>query len=182
MSRSNNKQATQTKHVVKLPPLGRATKIPALHAKQPLPAKSLAKADKVFENFSLSKFPKRSTPPNYVVGDKHKTSPAAHRVPSAQEVQHCQRKLIEQHLKKLRKMDSPNRGMALSLSRSDMNAFFPSYNEKKRTLELSDVMKLISRNVRGTEFYAKGNPVLNRLALKAQVQQIMAGGNPRRKP
>jgi hypothetical protein len=34
-------------------------------------------------------------------------------------------------------------------------------------------MSLIQQNIRGTEFYASGNPTLNRLAIQSQVQQII---------
>jgi hypothetical protein len=115
----------------------------------------------VFKNFSLSKFPEK-LPSNYVHSGKN---PAA-----------VQRKLIEHQLHKLRKTDMPNRGMTLALPRAttEMQKLLPSFNAKRATVDLKDVMKLITKNMRGTEFYAHGNPTLNRLALQSRVQEIMA--------
>jgi hypothetical protein len=124
------------------------------------PPKSVAKALSVFKKFSLTKFPEKSAPSNYVPSGKN---PAA-----------AQRKLIEHQLQKLRKADTPNRGMMLVLPRATIKKLLPSFNAKTATANLSDVIKLITKNMRGTEFYAHGNPTLNRLALQSRVQEIMA--------
>jgi hypothetical protein len=124
------------------------------------PPKSLAKASSVFRNFSLSKFAEKSAPSNYVRSQKN---PAA-----------VQRKLIEHQLQKLRKADTPNRGMTLALPRATIKKLLPSFNAKMATANLKDVMKLITKNMGGTEFYANGNPTLNRLALQSRVQEIVA--------
>src|SRR6266516_5664670 len=124
------------------------------------PPKSFAKALSVFKKFSLSKFPGKSAPSNYVPSKKN---PAA-----------VQRKLIEHQLQKLRKTDTPNRGMTLALPRETIKKLLPSFNAKAATINLKDVMKLTAKNMRGTEFYANGNPTLNRLALRSRAQEIIA--------
>ncbi len=126
------------------------------------PPKSFAKALSVFKKFSLSKFPGKSAPSNYVPLGKN---PAT-----------IQRKLIEHQLQKLRKTDMPNRGMMLALPRAttQLQKLLPSFNAKRATVDLKDLMKLITKNMRGTQFYAHGNPPLNRLALQSRVQEIMA--------
>jgi hypothetical protein len=107
-------------------------------------------------------------PPTYVPQVKKAT--AAQRI---EHVQNFQRKKIEQHLQKLSKADTSNRRMKLALPKETIKKLLPSYNEKTGTIDLNDVMKVITRNMNGTEFFAKGDPTLNRLALQAQAQQIL---------
>jgi hypothetical protein len=135
-----------------------------------LPAKSVDRAKSLFENFTLSKFAKDSIPPNYVPADK---KPAAtHPAEKIQRVQDFQRKKLEQHLHKLTNMDTPNLGMKIALPKEKLKNS-PSYNEKAGTIDLKDLMKLITGNMRGTEFYNKGNPILNRLALRDRVKKLI---------
>ncbi len=70
----------------------------------------------------------------------------------------------------------PNRGMMLALpsATTQIQKLLPSFNAKRATVDLKDLMKLITKNMRGTQFYAHGNPPLNRLALQSRVQEIMA--------
>ena len=147
-------------------PLARATFGSVLP--RPLPEKSIRRAEAHFANFSLSKFPKDSMPPNYV--------PHVKNAVAAQGIEHVrnfQRKKIEQHLHKLSKADNSNRGMKLSLPKETIKKFLPSYSEKAGTIDLNEVMKVITRNMNGTEFFTKGDPTLNRLALQAQAQRIL---------
>jgi hypothetical protein len=127
--------------------------------KRPLPAESIAKARSAFKNFSLSKFAGQSTPSNYVPAGE---TPAA-----------VHRKIIAQHMQKLSEEDTSNQGMTLALPTGEIKNFLPSYSEKGGTAALSDVLSLLTKKMSGTEFYANGNPTLNRLALQSQVDQII---------
>ncbi len=135
-----------------------------------LPAKSVDRAKSLFENFSVSKFTKDSMPPNYVPADK---KPAVtHAAERVQRVQDFQRKKFAEHLHKLTNLDTPNLGMRIALPKEKLKVA-PSYNEKAGTIDLKDLMKLITGNMRGTEFYNKGNPILNRLALRDRVRKMI---------
>ena len=63
--------------------------------------------------------------------------------------------------------------MTIALPEATIKQLLPSYDAKAGTIDLGEVMRLIQQNMRGTEFYAKGNPTLNRLAIQSQVQQII---------
>ena len=127
------------------------------------PPKSVAKASSVFSKFTLSKFPAKSMPSNYVHSAK---SPAA--------VQHVQRQMITQQIERVNNAETPNRGMKLALPKETLRKLLPSFDAEAATIELDDVLKLIEQKMNGTEFYANGNPTLNRLALQSRVQEIMA--------
>jgi hypothetical protein len=136
--------------------------------KTSLAAKSIKNARERFKNFSLSNFDVDALPPNYV---PHKPElPAAERIAR---VQKLQRKKIEQQLTELDGADSPNRGLRLALPTDAVKDLLPSYREKGGTLELSELMDLVSRHMRGTEFFNRGNPTLNRLTLHARVSDII---------
>jgi hypothetical protein len=147
--------------------------------KQPLPAKYFHRAAKAFANFSLSKFPKKrseharqehkagsvdSTPSNYVPHPKIK-DPAA--------VQAVHRKIMTHQLSALQKANTLNQGMTLTVPKATIKELLPSYNEKKGTVNLSEMLNLMRQKMKGTEFYTRGNPTLNRLTLQSQVDQII---------
>lgn len=125
---------------------------------------SLAKAKKAFERFSLSRFAADGLPANHVKSAKNRGS--------------VQRRIISQHLDKLSNEGSVPGALTISLPVASIKQLLPSLDTDAGTIELSDVMALIQRNMRGTEFYANGNPILNSLAIRSQVQQIMAGFKP----
>jgi hypothetical protein len=50
----------------------------------------------------------------------------------------------------------------------------PSLDENSATVELGDVLNVIGRQLKGTEFYANGNPVVARLALQERTRQLIA--------
>jgi len=127
--------------------------------KRPVPAASVAKAKKVFKSFSLSKFAGNGTPSNYVTAGQ---SPAE-----------TQRRKISQHLDNLNTADAPTRAMTLALPDATIKKLLPSFNAKAGTIDLGELMSLIQQNMKGTEFYAKGNPTLNRLAIQSHVQRII---------
>ncbi len=130
--------------------------------KRPLPRASVEKAHKIFKSFSLSRFAKGSLPPNHVGEGKH---PAA--------VQAVQRKIISQQIKTFNDSEATNQGMTLALPAGEIKNLLPSYSEKAGTVELSDVLTLLMKKMKGTEFYSNGNPTLNRLALQLQVDKII---------
>jgi hypothetical protein len=124
-----------------------------------IPAKSAMKAKKAFAKFSLSKFNGKPMPPNYVAAGEN---PAA-----------AQKRLIVSHLKDLTKKDTSNRAITVSLPSKEIKRLLPSFNQKAGTIDLDDLMALIERNMKGTEFFANGNPILNRLSIQSQVEQII---------
>ena len=142
-------------------------------ADQSFPEKSHQAARKLFKKFNLSKFADGATPSNYIPTEK--TPEGAHHVASVKQVREFQMKALEHHLRNISKMETPNRGFTLALSEEARKKLFPSFNVKTGTVDLKDVIDLIERNMRGTEFFNKGNPVLNRLALRARAQEILAG-------
>lgn len=84
---------------------------------------------------------------------------------------------MTQQLNRLSAMDTPVGGMTLALPESEVGKLLPSLNAKASTLELSDVLKIIAQHMRGTEFYANGNPVLNRLALRSRARDLITAIN-----
>jgi hypothetical protein len=128
-----------------------------------LPAKSIDSADAAFKNFSLSKFPNGAKSASYVDSTD---DPAV--------VQSAQRRIITQQLNRLNTVGSPGRGISLALPKSVVEALLPSLKEEASTIELSDVLKVIVQHMRGTELYANGNPVLNRLALRSRARELVA--------
>lgn len=135
-----------------------ATALPALN--QAIPATSAANARKAFKNFTLSKFANKVTPSNYVTAGL-----------GAAEIQH---RVITEHINSLNRSGSPVRAMKIALPPDSMKKLFPSFNEKAGTIDLGEVLSFIEKSLGGTEFYAQGNPTLNRLAIQSQVQNIIA--------
>jgi hypothetical protein len=148
--------------------------------KRALPQASVEKAKKIFENFSLSKFPKDLLPSNYV--HPYKRDDSLHHAERTKHVRDFQDNKIEQHIQKLKSMAEKHRrkneggfavkGIAVALPKASMKKVLPSYSEEKGTVELSDVMDLISKHARGSELYAKGDSTLNRLVLLARIEEI----------
>jgi len=131
----------------------------ALAPKVVLPAKYWDKAEKVFEKFSLSRFTQDSRPATYVPRLKEN---------DPQAVRDVQRKLITQQIKALPNADALNPGMTLGLTPAEMKKLLPSFDKDAGTVELSELLALLRQKMKGTEFYATGNPTLNRLALKSK--------------
>jgi hypothetical protein len=144
--------------------------------KRVLPQASVQKANKAFANFSLSKFPEDSLPSNYV--HPYKSDASLTHAERTKHVQDVQKKKIEQHLHKLRtaeqdKADAESiKGITLALPKNRAGKLLPSYNKKKGTVTLDHVMGLIVKHTKGTEFQAKGDPTLNRLAVLKRVEKL----------
>jgi len=156
------KHSNRARARAKTPVLNHQSASSAMILKRPLPRASIEKAQKIFKSFSLSKFPKDSLPANHVGEGK---DPSA--LPAAQ------KKVISQKIKALKDSEATIQGMTLALPAGEINKFLPSYSEKASTVQLSDVLVLLSKKMSGTEFYSTGNPTLNRLAAQTQVDQIM---------
>ena len=127
--------------------------------KRPVPAASVAKAKEAFKTFSLSKFAGNVISPNFVAAGQ---SPAP-----------AQQRIISQQINKLNDAGASARAMTIALPDATIQQLLPSFDVKAGTIDLGEVMSLIQHNMRGTEFYAQGNPTLNRLAIQSQVQQII---------
>jgi len=125
----------------------------------PVPAASVTKAKTAFKSFSLSKFAGNATPLSHVAAGQ---SPAE-----------AQRRMISQHIDNLNNADAPARAITIALPDAVIKQLLPSLNTKRGTIDLGEVINLIQNNMRGTEFYANGNPTLNRLAIQGQVQKII---------
>src|SRR5262245_2771908 len=148
----------------------------AMLVKRALPYSSLQKANKIFRNFSLSKFPEGSLPANYV--HSHKDDASLTHAERIRQVQDHQKKKIEQRLHKLKAAeqdkadDKAVRGVTLALPKDRAGKLLPSYNEEERTVTLDHVISLITKHMKGTEFHAKGDPTLNRLAFLKRVEKL----------
>jgi len=85
---------------------------------------------------------------------------------------------MTQQLNRLSAMDSTGGGLTLALPESEVEKLLPSLNTNASTIELSDVLNIIAQHMRGNEFYASGNPVLNRLALQSRARELMRALTP----
>jgi hypothetical protein len=66
------------------------------------------------------------------------------------------------------------RSMTLALPPKTLRKLLPSFNSEAKTADLDDVLRLAAQYMRGAEFVVTGNPVVRRLAIQAQVDQIMS--------
>jgi hypothetical protein len=147
--------------------------------KRSLPRASVQKAARIFENFGLSKFPKESLPSNYV--HPYKRDASLSHAELTRHVHDFQKKKIEQHLHKLKTAEQQQqkadgklavRGITVALPKDRIGKLLPSYNREKGTVTLDDLMGLVAGHTTGTEFLAKGDPTLNRLAFLKRVEKL----------
>jgi hypothetical protein len=136
------------------------SRTPASRLESRLPAKSIARAASAFKHFSLSKFPQKGVPSNYVPAGKNSVD--------------IQRKAIRQRLQELSKVPASNRGMTLALSDATIAKHLRSHNSKAATIDLGELISLLTKNMKGTQFYANGNPTFNRLSLQSRLKRVMA--------
>lgn len=120
-----------------------------------VPTQSVSKARVAFKNFSLSKFPNGAAPSNYVS--------------SGQSISAVQR---QGQINQLKSLDASGRRLRVALSDSELKQLLPSFDGK--TVALTDLMDLIQKKMRGTEFYVAGNPTLARLAVQSRVNDIIS--------
>lgn len=121
-----------------------------------VPPESRAKAKAAFANFSLSKHAKSAAPTSHVAAG-HATAAV-------------QRQSIAAHVEQL----PLNGAISVALPATQLKVLLPSYDASTGTVSLDDVMNALEQNARGHEFFANGNPTLNRLAIQSQVQDIIA--------
>lgn len=125
---------------------------PALRVERPLPAKSVQKAARAFKNFSLSRFTGTRTPANFV--------PAGHpKTPSTVAALH--RKSMMAQTEARASNPSQNLGITVALTEASLGRLLPSLDTKTGTVKLDELLGALKQNLRGTEFYASGNPTLN---------------------
>lgn len=179
MPTKNNQQVERSSHLMAGAKSPQSEQRPsATLLKRLLPGASVEKAKKIFEKFSLSKFPKDSLPSNYV--HPYKRDASQHHAERTKHVQEFQKKKIEQHLHNLKvaeehqqKADSKTiRGITVALPKDRTSKILPSYNKAKGTIVLEELMDLIAKNTRGTEFHAKGDATLNRLAFLKRIENL----------
>lgn len=125
-----------------------------------LPAESINRAHAAFENFSLS----ASRPARPVVS----------RTAGRAGVYAAHRHVMSQALDTMRTPRLSGGGMTLALSASDAERLVQSVGSDTAVAELADVLAVARRHIRGAEFYVGGNPVVNRLALRARASGLLA--------
>lgn len=81
---------------------------------------------------------------------------------------------MTEQLDRLSAVRTPGGGITLALPESEVATLLPTLNATNGTVELTDVLNIIAQNMRGTEFYATGDPVLNRLALQRRATELLA--------
>jgi hypothetical protein len=138
-----------------------------------IPQKSLDRAKSRFKHFTLSRFAKDALPSNYVPPEE--IAKGVHRAAGPKKVREFQNDSIRRLLTRLSGIKNPNEGMKIALPKAAKKQLLPSLNEKTGTVDLHELMSLIEQNTRGTQFFNKGNPVLNRLAMQARVDEILGG-------
>lgn len=140
------------------PPAAKRQAKPAVQG--PPSAASLARGKQAFQNFTLSKFSNGSRPPNVVA--------------AGQTTADVQRQVIAAHINTLQNTDAPPRALTIAFPSNALRKLLPSYNKQAGTIDLSEVLRLVAQNMRGTEFYASGDPTLNRLTIDSRVKGIIA--------
>lgn len=135
-----------------------------------LPPELVKKAKAAFDRFNLSKFPKHALPANYV--------PAG---TAGADLHAAQKQLVAKQLRQLKDVKTSNRGMTVSIPEASLRALLPTFDEKKGTIDLDELMAVVTSQMRGTQFFQGGNPTLTRLALRARAQEIVAAYKPRAK-
>ena len=96
-------------------------------------------------------------------------------VPAKQHPSTVQKAVIVKHFDKLKGQKETNRAMTVALPKGRIGKLLPSYNPKAGTIDLDELMDLIKKRMRGTDFYATGHPTLNRLMIQNKVRQIVDG-------
>jgi len=135
----------------------RTPALPSPRLKSGISAKSMERAKSVFSKFTLSRFAGKEAPPHYVT--RTRSLPDVHK--------HIISKAIDMF-----ESSPTNRAMTIALPEADMKKLLPSFDSAAGTVQLADVLQLVEPRIRGREFFATGNPTLNRLSVEASAQQI----------
>jgi hypothetical protein len=130
----------------------------------PAHLKSVQKAAKAFENFSLSKFGKDKIPENYI-HPRDVADPKA--------VQDAHKELISRQLRKLPDTDTRNSGVAITFpvaKLEEVRKALPGMSEHGGEIKLDDLLTYLRGRMNGTTFYSRGNPVMKRLTAAMQAR------------
>lgn len=130
--------------------------IAAMVARRSVPAASRAKAKAAFANFTLSKHGNGAKPENHVA--------------AGQSVVAVQRAAMARQVEQL----PLNGAVSVAFPPDRLKALLPSYDPAAGRVNLDDVMNVLEQNMHGHEFFASGNPTLNRMAVQSQVKDIIA--------
>lgn len=126
--------------------------------------KSVQKAAKAFENFTLSKFAKRELPENYI---------QRHNIFDPKTVQDAQRELIRRQLQKLSDTRTRNSGLAITFPTAkleELKKALPGIGEHGGEIKLDDLLTYLRGRMNGTTFYSRGNLVIKRLTETMQAR------------
>jgi hypothetical protein len=137
---------------------------PASRLTNPAHVKSVQKAARAFENFSLSKFAEDKVPENYV--DPRKAND-----PKA--VQDVQRELISRQLRTLPDTDTQNSGVTITFPVAKMEQVkkaLPGIGEHGGEVKMDDLLTYLRGRMNGTTFYSRGNPTMKRLTAEMQTR------------
>jgi hypothetical protein len=137
---------------------------PAPRLISPAHLKSVQKAAKAFENFSLSKFAKDKLPENYI-DPRNAYDPKA--------VQDAQKELISRQLRKLPDTDMRNSGVTITFAVAkleEVKKALPGMSENGGEVKLDELLTYLLGRMNGTTFYSRGNPVMKRLTAAMQAR------------
>ena len=142
---------------------------PASRLTSPAERKSAQKAEKAFENFSLSKFARDKIPENYI--DTRKVNDPKAVPPRA--VLEVQKELISRQLGKLPDTDTRNIGVTITFpvaKLEEIRKAMPGMGEHGGEVKLDDLLTYLRGRMNGTTFYSRGNPVMKRLTAELQAR------------
>jgi hypothetical protein len=122
----------------------------------------VARAHAAFENFTLSS----PAGPSRTVVSRSAERGAVHA---------AHREVMAQALDGLKEQNPARGGLVVALPKSEVPRLLGSLDEQASTVELSDVLAVAARHRTGAEFFAVGNPVINRLALWARARSLVDG-------
>jgi len=126
--------------------------------------KSVQKATKAFENFSLSKFAKEKLPENYI---------DPQRVHDPKAVHDAQKGLISRQLRNLPDKDTRNSGVAITFPVAELEKIkkaLPGMSEHGGEVKLDDLLTYLRGRMNGTTFYSCGNLAMKRLTAPMQAR------------
>jgi hypothetical protein len=123
-------------------------------------AKAFKAAKTAFKRFDLSKFAGTELPRNYVAPNRNASA--------------LQHRTIADTLKTLANRGSARTPMTIALPAAAIEQQLASFNKRKSTVELSELLRLLEGKMNGTEFYSSGHPTLKRLSVQSEVNRLIA--------
>jgi hypothetical protein len=145
--------------------------VPARGLVNRVPRESHERAFDAFRTFSLSRFPAKDVPENYLTGDNAKDPSAVAKV---------QKKLIKSGLAAAKDLDTENAGMTLSFPRDQLDKINAQLGGELKDdgsgkIDLSKLLSLMKPRMNGAAFYASGNRELKRLTAETQYRAQAQG-------